>query len=233
MTDPTGDRLVADYLARLEAALADAAPDRRRELLDEIAAHLADARAELPGGGDEQAVRTLLDRLGEPGEIASAAREDGASDGSGAGPVPATSPGPEPLRPGWREGLAIPLLLIGGVIVPFLGWFAGVALLWSSRFWSTRDKLWGTLVVPFGLLPGLWLALSGGSTEGGTCSGWTDTSGRSFEQCTSTGGSGTDVVLLVLTVLLVVAPIAVSVMLGLRLRDRAPRPGRDATAAAA
>lgn len=224
MTDPTGDRLVADYLARLEAALADAAPDRRRELLDEISAHLADARAELPDGGDEQAVRTLLDRLGEPGEIASAAREDDAPVGAAA---------PEPPRPGWREGLAIPLLLLGGVVIPFLGWFAGVALLWSSRIWSTRDKLLGTLVVPFGLLPGLWLMLSGGSTEGGMCSGWTDASGRSFERCTSTGEAGTDVVLLVLCVLVIVAPIATSIVLGLRLRDRAPRRRGDATTAAA
>lgn len=229
MTDPTGDRLVADYLARLEAALADAAPDRRRELLDEIAAHLADARAELPDGGDEQAVRTLLDRLGEPGEIASAAREDGPD----AGPVPAAEPAP--LRPGWREGLTIPLLLLGGVIVPFLGWFAGVALLWSSRFWSTRDKLLGTLVLPFGLLPGVYLMLGvvGGSTGGGMCSGWTDASGRSFEQCTSTGGSGTDVVLVILWAAVMIAPVVTAIVLGRRLRDRAPRPGKGATAAAA
>jgi hypothetical protein len=61
-------------------------------------------------------------------------------------------------RRGPREWAAILLVLLGGL--PFgLGWALGVAMLWSSRAWSVRDKLVGTFVVPGGLgfLP-FWVA---------------------------------------------------------------------------
>lgn len=32
-----------------------------------------------------------------------------------------------------------------------VGWLAGLGLLWASRAWTVREKLVGTLVVPFGL----------------------------------------------------------------------------------
>ena len=31
------------------------------------------------------------------------------------------------------------------LVIPFLGWVAGVVLVWVSRRWTTRDKLIGTL----------------------------------------------------------------------------------------
>lgn len=208
MTDRAGEQLVADYLDRLEAALADAPPDRRRELLDEIAAHVADARTALPDGGDEVAVRELLDRIGEPGEIAAAAlTEDGGLTGNPADPL---------ARPGWREGLAVPLLLFGGVLVPFFGWFPGVALLWWSKVWSTRDKALGTVALPFGLMPALAMNFAGGET----CSAWSDGSGRVFEECT--GGGGSHVLALILFALLLLIPLATAVHLLLRLRTRRP-----------
>jgi hypothetical protein len=49
-----------------------------------------------------------------------------------------------------REVATLVLLPIGGIVVPVLGWFVGVALLWTSERWSVRDKLLGTLVVPGG-----------------------------------------------------------------------------------
>jgi hypothetical protein len=42
------------------------------------------------------------------------------------------------------------LLLLGGFLIG-LGWLAGVALLWASPRWDTRDKLLGTLIWPGGL----------------------------------------------------------------------------------
>jgi hypothetical protein len=89
------------------------------------------ARAELEGGGTEAEVRTLLDRLGDPADIAADAAE-----GSVAAPAPP--------RPGWVEGLALVLLPVDGLILPFAGWLVGVVLLWSSHVWRTRDKLLGT-----------------------------------------------------------------------------------------
>lgn len=47
---------------------------------------------------------------------------------------------------------ALVLLLIGGIVVPVLGWIVGVILLWTSRRWEAWEKLIGTFVLPGGLL---------------------------------------------------------------------------------
>src|SRR5262249_46799176 len=65
------------------------------------------------------------------------------------------------------------LLLLGGVALDGIGWFGGVVLLWASRRWSIRDKIFGTLVVPLGLAAPLRFAIyatsracSGGEVDG-------------------------------------------------------------------
>jgi hypothetical protein len=139
MTTSTVDALVEQYLARLRGAAAALPADRRTELLEEIEGHIADARA-AGAAADEAAVRTLLDRLGPPEEIAAAATDD----------APAPLP-PVPLeRPGTGLETAAVLLLTAGSFVPVVGWLTGAVLLWSSRRWTTAEKLLGTLVVPLG-----------------------------------------------------------------------------------
>lgn len=58
---------------------------------------------------------------------------------------------------GAAEWGAILLLPLGSLVVPVVGWAAGVYLLWRSRAWTAREKLLGTLVLPGGLLLPLWL----------------------------------------------------------------------------
>jgi Protein of unknown function (DUF1700) len=145
------DKLVSDYLKRLNGELRGLPRARRRELVDEIAEHIAEARADLESE-NEAAIRTLLDRLGDPEEIAAEARERF---------------GLAPRKVGWKEVGALIMLPIGGVILPVLGWFIGIVLLWVSDAWSTRDKLVGTLLFPGGLL--LPLALGVMAEESGGC----------------------------------------------------------------
>jgi uncharacterized membrane protein len=66
------DKLVGDYLKRLDGELRDLPRSRRHELVDEISHHIVEARAELDP--DELGVRELLDRLGDPEEIAAETR---------------------------------------------------------------------------------------------------------------------------------------------------------------
>jgi hypothetical protein len=96
------DHLVDDYLKRLNAELADLPRARRRELVEEISEHIAAARSELaaPSGAE---IRMILERLGEPEDIAAEARE------------PFELP---PRRVGWKETAVLVLLPIGGVILP-------------------------------------------------------------------------------------------------------------------
>src|SRR4029450_6429361 len=68
------DALILRYLQELEAELHDLPVNRRQELLDEVGEHIAAARAELEPE-TEAGVRTLLERLGGPADIAAEARE--------------------------------------------------------------------------------------------------------------------------------------------------------------
>ena len=68
------DALILRYLQDLEAQLKDLPANRRQELLDEVAEHIAAARAGLEPE-TEAGVRTVLERLGDPAEIAAEARE--------------------------------------------------------------------------------------------------------------------------------------------------------------
>jgi hypothetical protein len=196
------DELVADYLERLNAELRDLPRERRRELVDEISGHIAEARAELDPD-DELAVRELLDRLGEPEEIAAEAAPRQAVH----------------RRAGWKEIGALILLPIGGIVVPVVGWFAGAVLLWVSDAWSTRDKLLGTLLFPGGLL--LPLALGVMATEASGCGTIVTPQlapQHGMPDCPPADGTGVWEVALV--VLLVLTPLLTTVYLARRVSRR-------------
>ena len=72
MTTMQTDRLVDDYLSRLEAAAAHPQRSRRAELIAEIREHIEAALREEDAAG-EVAVRNVLERLGPPEEIVEAA----------------------------------------------------------------------------------------------------------------------------------------------------------------
>lgn len=210
MTRPrtsSSDLLVADYLARLDAAAAGLPRDRRSELREGIEEHIAAARS-TGAAPDEASVRTLLDRLGEPGEIVQAARDE-----------PPYAPEPALRTPGTGRETAAVLMLTIGSLLPVVGWLVGVALLWSSRRWTVGEKLLATLVVPLG--PGGVLVvapLAGGVAPARTCASTPD--GGTL--CTG-GGIGLDLQYggTALAVLVVLAPVVVAALLLRRARQRA------------
>jgi uncharacterized membrane protein len=155
MTIDTIHPLVAEYLKRLRRAAAQLPPDRRTELVAEIEAHLADALD--PGVTDAEALRVLR-RLGPPEAIV-AAEEPGVAAAAAARRQPR----------GRKEWLAMVLLLFGGFIAGF-GWLVGALLLWTSRAWTTREKLVGTLVVPGGLLLPIYILHTSGVSSA-SCAG--------------------------------------------------------------
>ncbi|MHB1783360.1 MAG: HAAS signaling domain-containing protein [Acidimicrobiales bacterium] len=63
------DRVVADYLERLDDLLAPLPDATRRQLVEEIAEHIAEARTGLEPG-DEAGLLALLDAVGDPEAIA-------------------------------------------------------------------------------------------------------------------------------------------------------------------
>lgn len=145
---------IRHYLKRLSRAARDLPRARRRELVNEIEQHIDEALIDTPV--DSQAeMLTLLDRLGDPDEIAAAGTDE--SD--------------EPTRSAAWEIATILLLLLGGFVF-LVGWLVGMVLLWSSNAWTLRDKLLGTFVIPGGLATAvlcIQLVLISGVSSGSGC----------------------------------------------------------------
>ncbi len=236
----TDDELVSDYLRRLEAVAARLPADRRRELVDEITAHIAEARASLPA--DPGCVRTVLDQLGSPEDIVSAAGANPAFAGTedellASGPGSADRMAP----PGVLEIVAVIALLIGGLIVPVIGWVVGLVLLWVSSRWSLRDKLLGTLIWPGGLLAPLIVFAGIGAAAvvpGSVCTSSEPVTTRAgsvqvSHAATCTGSGIPPWLAITIAVVILLASIAGPIVVAIRLLRHArrlrpsPRPPRD------
>lgn len=198
MRTATDERRTRRYLDELERALSGVSPGRRRELVADVRAHIELAGAEEPDVPLEQ----VLERLGSPADVAEEATERF---------------GTVRRRPVALDYLAVGLLLIGGLVLPVVGWFLGLALLLSSPSWTRADKVWGALVVPGGLAPAVF-SLFGAIPAGRVCSGFTDSTGQLVETCSGGPSVGVQVLLWLLFAFLVIGPMATSVRLLRRLR---------------
>jgi uncharacterized membrane protein len=154
------DDLVAGYLGRLVQAARQLPPDRRAELIDEIADHIEQARAVSEASGP--GLQDLLRRLGEPEAIAAAA-SDSAPDFAGAFEPPAAAMTQSQAGRGSRrqrklDFAAVMLTLGSALLAPvsfvlaLLGWAVGIVMLLLSPRWPRRAKVLGavtgTLAVP-------------------------------------------------------------------------------------
>jgi uncharacterized membrane protein len=106
----TPDKLVERYLKHLEVELDELPRDRRREIVDEIAGHIAEARAGLEHE-TEADVRNILEGLGDPADIADDARERF--------DVEPTS-GASPHKARWIEVGALLLVVVLGLVLLLL-----------------------------------------------------------------------------------------------------------------
>jgi uncharacterized membrane protein len=209
VTAPHADELIAEYLARLETALAPIPSARRQELLDDVRAHIAEARSALSDETDADLLN-ILDRLGDPADMA--ADEIGRQEPS------------RPAQPPQRNSRG---LEIAAIVLLLLFWPIGVVLLWISDAWTTRDKLIGTLVPPFGYLGTFVLGpLLLWGTISTTCETLSDGLGHVFSStCPSAGSQAAiNIGLAVVVIFYLLGPILSAVYLGVRLRRRPRRP---------
>ena len=153
MTATHAGEIVDGYLKRLERELADLPPGRRKEVVGQIAEHIADARAELSNETDADLL-TIIDRLGEPDEIAAEARANFEIT---------------PSHPGLLEILALVFLGLGSVVLAFppVLWAMGTGFVWRSKVWSPRAKYVGAYI-PFVIgLAGIVVSALVGGVIGG------------------------------------------------------------------
>jgi hypothetical protein len=208
MTPDTLHPLAEDYLRRLRRTGRQLPPERLRELLAEIERHLSEA---IPLGTSDHEALEALERLGAPVDIVEAERPPGH------GPVD---------RRSWREWAAVILLPLGGFALG-VGWLVGLVLLWSSRLWTTREKLIGTLIVPGGIATALLVVVLTGTKRRCTSFATVDPStgalvGRAAVHCTPSAGPSlaTTALHIALLVFVVLGPVVSAVFLARRARDR-------------
>ena len=187
------------YLRELDRELRDLPAARRRELVEEIREHIESALKEARAGDDVE-VRNVLERLGDPADIAAEARER-------FGVVRAKS--------GSREVLTLSLLPIGGFLF-VVGWVVGAILLVTSNVWTSREKVIGLLVFPGGLLPAASLLLFSG---GEVCRQVLEDGGMISESCS--GGLMPVWLAWVLLAVLVIGPVWTVYYLASRMTRRA------------
>lgn len=144
MTATHADQIVGGYLKRLDSELAGFPAERRVELVAQIAEHISTARGELMGETDADLL-SILDRLGEPEDIASEARSRF--------DLPSSTPGPIEIG-------ALLLIGVGPLILPLppVGWIIGVGLVWRSKVWSSEQKRRGAYLPLVAALVGLLVA---------------------------------------------------------------------------
>jgi|SRR5271166_4328137 len=194
MSTSTLHPATAAYLRRVRREGRDLPGDRLAELLIDLEEHLS---AAIPADASEEDARDVLDRFGDPREIIEAER-----------PIGPTQPR------GTREWAAIFLLLFGAIAAG-VGWLVGVALLWSSRVWTTKDKLIGTLVLPGGLFASAVLVVLA------TARAYKEKClhlGSSLVHCTRLPSSGPSTLVSIGLILLALTPIATGVYLARRAR---------------
>ncbi len=111
------DRIVDEYLDQLDVALVELSPARRHRLLAELAEHVEQARTELPEQ-TEVALRSLLDRVGQPEDIAAAALAEAGDRPTPPPVVPTDSP----------RSRRHPRSLVGGLVVLAVVLAVGIVL---------------------------------------------------------------------------------------------------------
>lgn len=109
------------YLEELSQAAVSLPPERRAELLAQIAEHLD---AELADVDDADAARAVLDRLGDPADLVAEAAVD----------LQPTSG-----RSTAAELIALLLLGLGSFIVPLIAPGVGVVIMRSSPRWTRHE----------------------------------------------------------------------------------------------
>jgi uncharacterized membrane protein len=119
---------VGEYLRELERALSDCPPGRRSEIVSEIEDHIEGLLAELGATPTEVEIRNVLERVGDPDEIAAEARAGTATGETDAGAGPAVTVPPRRGRRLWLVAL-IPLALavaaaavVAVLVVLGVGW---------------------------------------------------------------------------------------------------------------
>lgn len=149
MSNRSGDRMIQEYLDGVAGQLSDLPEEDRNEILADLRAHIEESLGD-PGTASEAEVRSTLERLGDPAELAQEAR-------TRAGNTPTPQSGPVERRLDKTPSA----LEVASIILTAVLWPIGVVLAWISPRWLIRDKVIATAVPAVGSLILLALLVGG------------------------------------------------------------------------
>jgi uncharacterized membrane protein len=127
------EAMIQHYLDRVAEQLRDLPPEERAEIINDLRVHIEEAIGD-PTYASEAQVRNVLDRLGDPADLAREARSRASGDAAERPPVYRRIS----KSPGALEVIAI--------VLTALFWPIGVILAWLSPRWLTRDKVIATVI---------------------------------------------------------------------------------------
>lgn len=133
---------VDDYLGRLDRELRDLPIPARRELVEDVQRHIEDAWASSQRR-DRVGLLTILERVGEPADVAREGRERLGLPTTLAAQV--AGPSPDRTDPPFGGSRA-------AVVLTAIFWPLGLLLVWLSSAWRARDKWIATSIAAFGFL---------------------------------------------------------------------------------
>jgi len=128
LNDSPSNLPVSAYLHDLDAQLV--------RVPEPVASQVREGIAEELQSLSPAVARQRMEQLGDPAQIANEARRDSA--------VTEESPSPGPRL---RAYIAVTasLIAVGGILVPVLGWVAGIVMLWFSHAWRPLEKIIATV----------------------------------------------------------------------------------------
>lgn len=191
---------VERYLAEVEATLVAAGVAEHDDIVGGLREHISAATSTDEG----RPVAEVLRELGDPQAITASA----------VGESETVEPRRVRRDKSWFAITALIALFVGSallyLVVPVVLVVIGLLMLWLSRVWTVREKLWGTLLVP---APGLAFGIVLGFASGGqSCT--TTTSGQDVQTlCTSNGDYSGGVVFSVVLAIVAIVGAAVTIRL--------------------
>lgn len=143
---------VRNYLAALEARLAQLPTEQSEEIMFGVREHIAEATER---GG--QSTSEILAGLGSPDDIAAGvAAPDVQAPGHSQAPVPGQQIPQSAPAPRHQAStlwvVATTILLPFGILLAGVGWLFGVAGLWMGTRWKVWEKVMGTVLLPGGIV---------------------------------------------------------------------------------
>lgn len=205
---------VRNYLATIEARLAQLPSEQSEEIMFGVREHIAEA---IERGG--QSTAEILAGLGSPDDIAAGMADAGAQAPGPVQQLPSYQfqqlPQPAPRHQAstlWVVATCI--LLPFGAFMAGVGWLFGVAGLWMGTRWKTWEKIVGTVVLPGGLFGSMFLLSTGVWQSSGSTS---SVSVSPMDGSTTPMDAGTNPLIpafpTVAAIIVILLPIAVAVYL--------------------